>query len=770
MNDFDLPMGLMGSFKSIVLDEYLSDRKGSAALAAIVIGNAEGTRTLDGGRTRGFHGYKDPGDGRLRKGSFSFPVSPLESGEEADRERLVELRGAMARYLQAARKAGLDPGNVLLASAYLDSFNQSPSASERFLTRLPDLKTQGITPGSVLQARVSSWVDPRTRKRYVASNGMPVGGGFVHLAKTRALRQQRPYGGEPDVLRLIHEDQARRVLAMVLALKKQGLLSTSASTAPPGSMAASLQRAASVSAGAGSVPKAPPEGSQSVLGGIWDWLWGTLQGDFNKDASVSQISVNAVLGLIPLVDQVLDVRDILAGLKDLIAFYLEDEAARARHERVLGIPYEVWLWLNLFIIAIGCIPEVGSAVKGVLRVLLESLVELSKKAGGLQPRQLQELWARLVQVLGRFGIHEARAAAWLKQLPDELAGWMNQATGKIRTALNAIQNLLSQAEDMALSRYAEWLLDQGRVRQLVDGLRRIRKAVQETYARLDGMKAEVNAWLRELLGRVIGARPADARSVGELSDALRGSRTAATRAEASYQAAVDEFRRALRESLHTTYMGLEPTLLIKMARVGYEAARNGIKKFDVFRREQQLKNVANRIDFDKLTPHQLKELEAAFARGVDDEAAESAGKSFSGKLKGEQVELPGVYTKKIKYTKRDRKTYEELRRKFDSSVRTQFAKSLANDAELVALLRKAGLSETEIAILNKGKIPDGFHVHHKLPLDDGGDNAFSNLVLIRKTPYHKVLTNMANEMTKGLEPGQALTVTYPIAPGVVYPP
>jgi len=449
---------------------------------------------------------------------------------------------------------------------------------------------------------------------------------------------------------------------------------------------------------------------------------------------------------------------------------MEDEAARARHERVLGIPYEVWLWLNVFIIAIGCVPEVGSAVKGVLRVLIESLVELSKKAGGLQPSQLQELWARLVKVLGRFGIHEARAAAWLKQLPDELAGWMNQATGKIRTALNAIQNLLSQAEDMALSRYAEWLLDQGKVRQLVDGIRRIRKAVQETYARLDGMKAEVNAWLRELLGRVIGAKPADARSVGELSEALRRSRTAATRAEASYQAAVDEFRRALQESLHTAYMGLEPTLLIKMARVGYEAAHNGIKKFDVFRREQQLKNVANRIDFDKLTPHQLKELETAFARGVDDEAAESAGKSFLGKLKEGQVDLPGVYTKKIKYTKRDRKTYEELRRQFRSSIRAQFAKSISKDAELVALLRKAGLSEEEIVTLKNGKIPITYQVHHKVPLDDGGDNAFSNLVLIKNDPYHKVITNSANEMAKSLQPGQSITVDYPIVPGVVYPP
>jgi hypothetical protein len=206
MNDIDHPRGSPGAFKSIALDEYLSDRKGSAALAAIVIGNAEGTRTPEGGKTRGFLGYKDPGNGKLHKGSFSSPVSPVQSGEQADRERLGVLRGVMERYLREARKAGLDPNNALLASAYLDSFNQSPSASERFLTQLPDVKTHGITPGSILRARVASWVDPRTRKRYVASNGMPVGGGFVQLARTRAWRQQRPYAGEPDVLRLIHED------------------------------------------------------------------------------------------------------------------------------------------------------------------------------------------------------------------------------------------------------------------------------------------------------------------------------------------------------------------------------------------------------------------------------------------------------------------------------------------------------------------------------------------------------------------------------------
>lgn len=172
-----------------------------------------------------------------------------------------------------------------------------------------------------------------------------------------------------------------------------------------------------------------------------------------------------------------------------------------------------------------------------------------------------------------------------------------------------------------------------------------------------------------------------------------------------------------------------------------------------------------------MPPKQLEELEEAFARGVDDEAAESAGKSFSGKLKKNgQVELPGVYTKEIKYTKRDRKTYEALRAKFDSSVRAQFARSLGKDADLIAVLKKAGLSDIDIAKLKNGQIPKGYQVHHKVPIDDGGDNSFSNLVLIKNDPYHKVITNTANKMTKNLRPGQTLTVNYPIVPGVVYPP
>ncbi len=89
----------------------------------------------------------------------------------------------------------------------------------------------------------------------------------------------------------------------------------------------------------------------------------------------------------------------------------------------------------------------------------------------------------------------------------------------------------------------------------------------------------------------------------------------------------------------------------------------------------------------------------------------------------------------------------------------------------IAELQKAGLSDAEInnEIAN-GEVPDGWQVHHKLPLDDGGNNGFSNLVLIKNDPYHKTITNAQRSQTLGLRPGQSKAVQFPVPSGFVYPP
>lgn len=121
---------------------------------------------------------------------------------------------------------------------------------------------------------------------------------------------------------------------------------------------------------------------------------------------------------------------------------------------------------------------------------------------------------------------------------------------------------------------------------------------------------------------------------------------------------------------------------------------------------------------------------------------------FVGKLRGEDVTLPDIEMKKINYVKRDRSVLKELRDDFNKSVRRDFLKSISSD---IKNLKSHGLSETDIQKLKDGFVPKGYQVHHELPLDDSGTNDFSNLVLIKNEPYHKVITNYQNSIARTMK-------------------
>jgi hypothetical protein len=61
-------------------------------------------------------------------------------------------------------------------------------------------------------------------------------------------------------------------------------------------------------------------------------------------------------------------------------------------------------------------------------------------------------------------------------------------------------------------------------------------------------------------------------------------------------------------------------------------------------------------------------------------------------------------------------------------------------------------------------------VHHKLPLDDGGTNDFSNLILMMKEPYHRVITGAQKAMTQGMRAGDTRELDFPVPDGFIYPP
>ena len=84
---------------------------------------------------------------------------------------------------------------------------------------------------------------------------------------------------------------------------------------------------------------------------IYEWLWEAIQGDFNDDRSVGQIAFDTGISMIPIVDQICDVRDIIANCKKI-------DSDKSNH----------WAWVALVLTLIGLFPSLGSLVKGVLKI------------------------------------------------------------------------------------------------------------------------------------------------------------------------------------------------------------------------------------------------------------------------------------------------------------------------------------------------------------------------------------------------------------------
>ncbi len=149
----------------------------------------------------------------------------------------------------------------------------------------------------------------------------------------------------------------------------------------------------------------------------------------------------------------------------------------------------------------------------------------------------------------------------------------------------------------------------------------------------------------------------------------------------------------------------------------------------------------------------------------------NTGQSFKGILRGEKIELPGVRMERFEYVKRDPLETKALRRQFDSAERAAYLRSLADRPDKVSALKEYGFNEVELARIQEGKLPNRFYqVHHIKPLDDGGSNSFSNLVLIKNDPYHQVITNHQRITTGKMIFGERTIVDWPMIKGDIYPP
>jgi hypothetical protein len=88
------------------------------------------------------------------------------------------------------------------------------------------------------------------------------------------------------------------------------------------------------------------------LQGAAEWIWVVIQGDFAEEQSTAQIVTGTIISAIPFVDQICDVRDIVANCKKIN----EDTSNK-------------WAWVALILTLIGLFPSLGSVVKGCFKIL-----------------------------------------------------------------------------------------------------------------------------------------------------------------------------------------------------------------------------------------------------------------------------------------------------------------------------------------------------------------------------------------------------------------
>lgn len=172
---------------------------------------------------------------------------------------------------------------------------------------------------------------------------------------------------------------------------------------------------------------AEPEADESP----WVWFWQAVQGDFNDERSTSQIMTDAALSMIPGVDQICDVRDLIANCKKLCSD-----------------PKDQWAWVALALTLIGLFPSLGSLLKGVLKIFF-LFIRQSGGDGIAKAVEQAMTWVvaflrrREVQkYLGKLQIDEV--FTWLARQVDELRGRIN-----VRALLAAFDTGIRVVEALA---------------------------------------------------------------------------------------------------------------------------------------------------------------------------------------------------------------------------------------------------------------------------------------------------------------------------------
>ena len=150
-----------------------------------------------------------------------------------------------------------------------------------------------------------------------------------------------------------------------------------------------------------------------------EYIFGYVSGDFNKNPTVAQVIVGGLISMIPVADQVCDIRDLLASV-----IILSDEKQRTAEN-----------WTGLALVGIGVIPFFGSVFKTIAKLITSKVIKTKDEL--FKAIEQLESYSRKLGYKPFWGDNPER---WLKTKPwAEIATnakqVLNQYLGKLQSLL-----------------------------------------------------------------------------------------------------------------------------------------------------------------------------------------------------------------------------------------------------------------------------------------------------------------------------------------------
>ncbi len=220
-----------------------------------------------------------------------------------------------------------------------------------------------------------------------------------------------------------------------------------------------------------------PEPAHETSSNPFVWFWEAIEGDFNENRTTGQILVDAGLSMIPLVDQVCDVRDLIADCK-----------------KILHKPSDGEAWVALALTLIGLFPTLGSLVKGVLKIFFAFV----RRSGGTAVKPVIE--AAMTWVITFLRRRDVQMFLQSKRV-DEVFQWLAVEVKSLSARLNPAALITSFDRGIKV---LENLCSQVSLVPLIGGkaksaLERVKAVRSMADKRLEKALAPVHVYLTEIL-------------------------------------------------------------------------------------------------------------------------------------------------------------------------------------------------------------------------------------------------------------------------------